>query len=287
MLLLDEKQILENSLNNDVNLTFNQFIKFNEIGLDEIKVDNFFHNLQNNIPIYMDETMIGYFGYSGSLKKQKERLTDLIEENFIEYKDQLYYGYDNKGYTKYLENLKSDQSDFKNIDEKFDIASICPEASVGKSASRIKHTLIMPKLFKEMLMLYQTEKGKQVRSFYINMLDVFNLYIEFQNNFTIKTKDCKIDNLLLQLKDDRKKSDENERKSEERFNRLMNKTEESSNKADTEYKKAEISRQKLDRVLPQRVETNKLENGEKQQVLILHDRDATGLEYNLYVLRVQ
>ena len=45
---------------------------------------------------------------------------------------------------------------------------------------------------------------------------------------------------------------------------------------------------KLDRVLPQRVETNKLENGERQQVLILlHDRDATRIEYNLYVLRVQ
>ena len=71
MLLLNEKQILENSLNNDVNLTFNQFIKFNDIGLDEIKIDNFFHNLQNNIPIYMDETMIGYFGYSGSLIEQK------------------------------------------------------------------------------------------------------------------------------------------------------------------------------------------------------------------------
>jgi hypothetical protein len=44
---------------------------------------------------------------------------------------------------------------------------------------------------------------------------------------------------------------------------------------------------KLDRVLPQRVETNKLETGERQQVLILHDSDAKGLEYNLYVLRVQ
>jgi hypothetical protein len=308
MLLLDEKQILENSLNNDVNLTFNQFIKFNEIGLDEIKVDNFFHNLQNNIPIYMDETMIGYFGYSGSLKKQKQRLTDLIETNFIEYKDQLYYMYDNKDYTKYLENLMDVHPSPKNPEKIIDINTIYPPVPTGRGTSTTKHTLIMPKLFKEMLMLCQTEKGKQVRSFYINMLDVFNLYIEFQNNFTIKTKDCKIDNLLLQLKDDRKKSDENERKADEE----RKKADEERKKADEERKKADerdtIQSEKinrllgysietkttldktkttLDEVLPQRVETNELNNGRDHQVIILHDRDALENEYDLYVLRVQ
>jgi hypothetical protein len=101
-----------------------------------------------------------------------------------------------------------------------------------------------------------------------------------EKNGVITKQKCRIDELLTKM-------DENDAKAEERFNRLMNKTEEFSNKADTEYKKAEISRQKLDRVLPQRVETNKLETGERQQVLILHDSDAKGLEYNLYVLRVQ
>lgn len=91
MLLLDEKQILENSLNNDVNLTFNQFIRFNDIGLYEIKIDNFFHNLQNNILIYMDETMISYFGYSGSLKHQIESVKKIIKDNFSEHENQLYY----------------------------------------------------------------------------------------------------------------------------------------------------------------------------------------------------
>jgi hypothetical protein len=179
MLLLDEKQILENSLNNDVNLTFNQFIKFNEIGLDEIKVDNFFHNLQNNIPIYMDETMIGYFGYSGSLKKQKQRLTDLIETNFIEYKDQLYYMYDNKDYTKYLENLE------KTVD----IKGIYPPVPIGRGTSTTKHTLIMPKLFKSMLMMCQTIRGKRFRKAFIEMYDAFMLYFKFQclyENLSIK-----------------------------------------------------------------------------------------------------
>jgi len=302
MLLLDEKQILENSLNNNVNLTFNQFIKFNEIDLDEIKVDNFFHNLQNNIPIYMNNTMIEYFGYSGSLIEQKRRLKELIETNFIDYKDQLYYIHNNKEYAKYIENLKWDQSHSKNTDEKLDvIKAIYPPVPTGRGTSTTKHTLIMPKLFKEMLMVCQTEKGKQIRSFYINILDVFNLYIEFQNNFTIRLKDHKIDNLILQLKDESKKADEERKKADEerkkadeerkkayerdkiqseKINRLLGYAEDTKTTLDE-------TKTTLDEVLPQRVETNELNNGKDHQVIILHDRDAVDNEYELYVLRVQ
>ena len=51
MLLLNEEQIMEKSLNSRINMKFNEFTKFNDIDLDEIKVDKFFHNIENNIPI--------------------------------------------------------------------------------------------------------------------------------------------------------------------------------------------------------------------------------------------
>ena len=94
----------------------------------------------------------------------------------------------------------------------------------------------MPRLFKEILMLCNTDKGKQVRSFYLNMVDVFELYTKYQNKFIVTTLEQKLDKMSLTLvesnqkaDDERKRSEErfqDERKrSEERFNKLMNKTE--------------------------------------------------------------
>ena len=94
----------------------------------------------------------------------------------------------------------------------------------------------MPRLFKEILMLCNTDKGKQVRSFYLNMVDVFELYTKYQNKLIVTTLEQKLDKMSLTLvesnqkaDDERKRSEErfqDERKrSEERFNKLMNKTE--------------------------------------------------------------
>ena len=106
MLLLNETEIIEKSLNAGVNMKFSEFIKFNNIDLDSVKVDKFFHNLDNNIPIYMDETIISYFGYSGKLRDQKTRIKELFETNFSEQQNQLWHIYNNKDYKKYLENLE-------------------------------------------------------------------------------------------------------------------------------------------------------------------------------------
>ena len=60
-MFLDYEEILKNSINSGYNLKFNEFIEYNKINLNEIFVDNLFHNIQNNLPIYMDEDKIGYF----------------------------------------------------------------------------------------------------------------------------------------------------------------------------------------------------------------------------------
>ena len=52
MLLLDEKKILDNSLKYH-GLKFNKFLEVNEIDMDNILVDRIFHNIANNIPIYI------------------------------------------------------------------------------------------------------------------------------------------------------------------------------------------------------------------------------------------
>ena len=277
MLLLNETEIIEKSLNAGVNMKFSEFIKFNNIDLDSVKVDKFFHNLDNNIPIYMDETIISYFVYSGNLLKQKQSIKNLFETNFLEQQNQLWHIYNNKDYKKYLENLEYEQRYTKNLEKnpekkigKLDIQSLYPSVPTGKGTSTTKHTLVMPKLFKEALMLCQTEKGKLVRRFYIEMLDVFNLYIQFQNKMKINSLEGKLDVMILKLDESNKISEERNKKldesnkiSEERNKKLEEsekkreesekkreeserKREESERKAEIERQKSELERQKAD-----------------------------------------
>lgn len=71
MILLDEKKILVDSLAEGVNMKFDEFVRFNSIGLDSIFVDKFFHNIRNDMhyfdkSTYMNQDMFEYFGYSGT-----------------------------------------------------------------------------------------------------------------------------------------------------------------------------------------------------------------------------
>ncbi len=178
---LNAKHILEKSIMNDlhannsrINMKFTDFIKFNSINLNESYVDTFFHNLQSNIPIYMSEHMIEYFGYKGTPKAQKKTLNRLINENFLEYKNELYFEYDNKTYIKFRkETEESLISTVNNLDKLYPLKT-------GKNMSKVKHILISPKLFKRLLMLCNTEKGKQVRNYYIDLEEAIFLYVLYQ-----------------------------------------------------------------------------------------------------------
>ena len=224
MLFLDDESILEKSINSGINMKFTDFIKFNKIDLNEIYVDKLFHNLQNKLPIYMNDTMIEYLGYTGNLKHQKETLNRLITLNFSECKDQLYFKYDAKEYIAF----KSEKSEFvKSLASDFTTNELYPLEN-GKNASKTIHLLIMPRLFKEILMLCNTDKGKQVRSFYLNMVDVFELYTKYQNKLIVTTLEQKLDKMSLTLVESNQKAEErfqDERKrSDDKFNALMDRT---------------------------------------------------------------
>jgi hypothetical protein len=170
MLLLNEQQIMENSLATQNQMTFKQFVLFNNIELDTIMVDKIFHNIRNDIPIYMDEPMIEYFGYSGLMKEQRRCLVRLINDNFIEYQNQLWHSYKNTEYIEFCEKTH------KSL-------VLYPPAPTGRGTSTTKHLLVMPKLFKAMLMLCQTERGKRIRNYFLDMEEVMILYIKYQCKF--------------------------------------------------------------------------------------------------------
>jgi hypothetical protein len=300
MLLLNEQQIMENSLATQNQMTFKQFVLFNNIELDSIMVDKIFHNIRNDIPIYMDEPMIEYFGYSGKMKEQRFCLVRLINDNFIEYQNKLWHSYKNKEYIEFCEkthkSLEELNCSSKNNEEKTEISLLYPPAPTGRGTSTTKHLLVMPKLFKEMLMLAQTDKGKQVRRYYIDMMEVMELYIKFQNQVQIKSLNVNIASLKTDLTEmktimsDQKTmlSDQKTMLSDQKtimlgqtteIHKLLGYAQETKSTLDT-------TNTNLQKILPERVRISKVPTIKNHVFVILKDTtDTDGFPY--YALRRQ
>ena len=304
MLRLNTKQILEKSIKSGINMKFTDFIKFNAINLNESYVDTFFHNLQSDIPIYMSEQMIEYFGYKGTHIKQKELLNRLISENFLDYKDQLYFEYDNKQYIEFRKEKEGMLLTLERGDNNLD--KLYPPALKTRGKTNTKHILISPKLFKEMLMLCNTEKGKQVRRYYLDIVDVMELYIQYQNKLTINTLEQKLDytNVQLtitntqlattntqlattntQLIEERKCAAEERKKSDERFNKLLDIAEDSKEEILEKIVELEESRTDLSNVVNDRVSTKRVPKDKYNYLVILKDTADDEVPY--YILRTQ
>jgi phage anti-repressor protein len=277
-------------------MPFKDFVIFNNIDLNTIMVDKIFHNIRNDMPIYMDEAMIEYFGYSGDLDRQRKSLIRLINDNFSEYQNQLWHSYKNKEYIEFCEktkeNLKGGQPLFKNNDENLEISSLYPTASTGKSASRIKHLLISPKLFKEMLMLAQTDKGKQVRRYYIDMMEVMEIYIKFQNTVQIESLNVQLADIKLMLTNSEK--NRIEAKAESEKHRIEAKAVEEKQSLEIRellgYAKETKDELKetnttLKEVAKQRVEIDKLDLKKHPKFIILKDPNDDQMPY--YAIRRQ
>jgi len=167
-------------------MTFKEFVLFNNINLDGVMVDKIFHNICNDMPIYMDESMTEYFGYSGTMKEQRRCLVRLINDNFTKYQNQLWYSYNNKEYVSFCEKTRSSlECDSKKLNQcnTSDQHIVYPPAPIGRGTSTTKHLLVMPKLLKVMLMLCQTTRGKRIRNYFIDIEEVTNLYIRYQCRF--------------------------------------------------------------------------------------------------------
>jgi hypothetical protein len=281
MLRLNANQILKNSIKSGINMKFTDFIKFNAINLNESYVDTFFHNLQSDIPIYMSEQMIEYFGYKGPKSNQIEYIKKIINDNFLEYKNELYFEYDNKQYIEFRkekeEILWSENSDHNDLDKLYPLKT-------GKS-KKTKHILITPKLFKRLLMLCNTEKGKQVRRYYLDIVDIMELYIQYQNKLTITSLEQKLDytNIQLtitntQLIEERKCAAEERKKSDERFNKLLDIAEETKETVDELHTD-------LGNVVNDRVATKRVPKDKYNYLVIL--KDTADEEVPYYILRTQ
>ena len=218
--LLNRSSILAKSAS-VAGMKFVDFMRFNEINLDEFTVDTFFHNIRRDMPIYMTESIIANMGYKGASRTQKLRLMDLLKSNFSEYENVLWWSYKNNKYKEFLTNQSDDTSiESDNIMNEYPCITSTeyPPVATGKGSGMVHHILVMPVVFKELLMLCQTEKGKQVRRYYLAMVDALEIYMAYQSMIVVKEKDNKIDELVILVKEERQKA-------EDRFNKLIGHTE--------------------------------------------------------------
>jgi hypothetical protein len=139
----------------------------------------------------------------------------------------------------------------------------------ARGTNTTKHLLVHPKLFKEMLMMCQTKKGKQVRRYYIDMMDTVDIYLKYQTTVALRTKDDKIEQLLLKM------------------DTMINKQDQTLDKLTSSEEKSDNFRKKLDKVLPERVNMSGMQEEDTPHVYILRDKEAELNEPNLYVIRTQ
>lgn len=189
-MLLNKKLILEESLNSGNNMTFIEFIRYNNINLDTLYIDDFFHTLQHDKPIYMTDKMIEYFGYGGSIKVQKELVNRLLTLHFSGYINQMYFKYNNDEYN----NLKHEI-----VDENKSLDPLYPTILSTHGKGKTIHLLIMPSLFKELLMVCTTTKGKKVREFYVRIVDIMFIYIKYQDELKFIIIEQKLNLVTLKL----------------------------------------------------------------------------------------
>jgi phage anti-repressor protein len=177
-------------------MTIKEFIDTTEFNINPETFDILFMNINDeDIPIYIDDAMLDWMGYS-----RNDSLIKHINRNFeegIEYK--------NLKNNKYKEFLDEETNKFKDT-QVAGFKSNFPKPATGSSARSIKHLIVMPDAFRSLCMMINTEKGKQIRKYYITLEKLIKSYNLYQTIYrgqeaerAMSCKGDKIDSLSLQI----------------------------------------------------------------------------------------
>ena len=126
-------------------LSIQEYITNGNLDIAKVYVDKFFINLKDDIDIYLDNDLIKWFGYDGDLFKQKQNIKNIITKNFI---------------------LNEDYKIMNNKEYKILEIPIYHKRYIG---NKTQHILIKPNIFKELAMMINTNKSKNIRRYYIKL----------------------------------------------------------------------------------------------------------------------
>jgi len=281
-------------------LDMSEFIEYTNFPINLEIANSFYTQMKYDIPIYLGKYEIEFLGYEGELKKQKENIIDKLKSSlYLKEKNISWWIYDNNKYKEFIESLTTDS-----------IKQVYPPLKNGKGTGRINHIIIMPRIYKHLCMSVETKKSYQIRDYLFYLEELVKCMIEYSKKFNdmtskiiVSEKQCKIDNLLLEIKEtniilkenekkaeerfqeERKKADEERKKADDRFNRLLGVAEDT--KEEVLEKISELAETRLDltNVVHDRVSTKRVPNNRYEYLVILKDADDLSMPY--YVLRTQ
>ncbi len=170
------KRVFENyteSTNNITLLTIQEFIHKSKYPIDNFMVDNFFVNLNDDIPIYVTNELIEWCGYSGIHDDKKRRLKDLLQ-GFEETKD--YWIYSNKEYYEYYDKSICGKPQIGSDQLKPNYPH--PDTFIGKN--KTKHIVLTVQCFKMILMMLTTKRAPAIRLHYVQIEKLMIIYMQYQ-----------------------------------------------------------------------------------------------------------
>ena len=263
-------------------LTIKEFIDITGFEVNAETFDILFMNINDEgIGVYINKIILDWMGWQSV--EFAEKLRDckyLLKKNFEENTD--YKILKNKDYilflNKEIQNIKDENVLIFN--------SNFPEPVTGASARSKTHLIVMPDAFRHLCMMINTEKGKQIRKYYITLEKLIKAYNLYQVIFrgqelerAMKCKGDKIDELLSTLKEneikadaDRLKADERDRIQNEKINQLL------GHATETVSTLRDVARNQ--------VEVGRLHHSHRNRLIILKD---TNLEISMpyYAIRSQ
>jgi phage anti-repressor protein len=202
-----------------------------------------------------------------------------IKRNFDEDTD--YKILKNKEYIKFLE--KDEKIKGRHMAE---LKSYLPKPTEGPAARSKRHLIVMPDAFRSLCMMINTNKGKQIRKYYITLEKLIKAYNLYQTIFrcqeaerAMNYKSDKIDELKQMIIDNeakadaaRAKADEQIRLQQVRFNQLMDRT------SDIHAEVVE-GRKDIKKLGNERVALTNVPNFKQHVCVIMKDLDDIGWYY--------
>ena len=144
---------------NKPNLSVQEFINETEMKIDPIYVDKFWNNIADDVPILIDDSIIRYLGYS----------TKNINTARKDFKDTLKTYQLNHICKKYDEiQVRGLPCTFQN------------ENMTEKALKQCNFILMCPDDFRQLCMSVKTEKGKEIRQYYLMLEKIFKEYLRYQ-----------------------------------------------------------------------------------------------------------
>ena len=153
------------NLNTKQLLTVKELLKEVKYDFNELYIDKFYENIEQDKWIYIDNNMLKWIGYkSEELKENKRQYMNLLKEHFNQIKD---YNIINN----------------KEFNESISKCRLTPLNNISKTHNKTKHLIVSPDCFKLSLMLLRTNKSQEIREYYLEFEKIFKFYLQYQTKY--------------------------------------------------------------------------------------------------------